>query len=308
MNLVYTSHHTPTQTAYWRHIMPACGRQTETCSSYRQRGVALVVVLWLLVLLTVIAASHARVVRTETRLASNHVEAGKARSLAEAGAHHAILELLVRDAAQRWPVNGSVRQVRYTDGLVAIAIRDTSGLIDINTAQPVLLETVLAALDVEPDRRRALVDATLDWRDKDHLRRLNGAEDDDYRRAGLRWAARDGAFSTVEELRYVLGMTNPLFERLAPYLTVHSGHAGVRLEYAPPWLAGVLTESQHALPSSASGGRAGSSVFHVTVRATSNAGTTASIDMVVRIAPADDQPYKILSWRAPARSTDVNTG
>jgi len=266
------------------------------------------VVLWLLVLLTVIAASHARVVRTETRLASNHVEAGKARSLAEAGAHHAILELLVRDAAQRWPVNGSVRQVRYTDGLVAIAIRDTSGLIDINTAQPVLLETVLAALDVEPDRRRALVDATLDWRDKDHLRRLNGAEDDDYRRAGLRWAARDGAFSTVEELRYVLGMTNPLFERLAPYLTVHSGHAGVRLEYAPPWLAGVLTESQHALPSSASGGRAGSSVFHVTVRATSNAGTTASIDMVVRIAPADDQPYKILSWRAPARSTDVNTG
>ena len=62
-----------------------------------QQGIALVVVLWLLVLMTVIAASHARIIRTETRLASNQVENSKARSLAEAGVHHAILELLVRD-------------------------------------------------------------------------------------------------------------------------------------------------------------------------------------------------------------------
>lgn len=274
----------------------------------RQQGIALVLVLWLMVLLTVIAASHARIIRTETRLASNQVEASKARSLAEAGAHHAIMELLVRDEAQRWPVNGSINRIRYEGSDVAIAVRDARGLIDINNVQAALLDAVLAGMGMEETRRKALVDATLDWRDKDNLKHLNGAEDDDYRRAGLQWAPRDGPFSSVEEFRYVLGMTNPLFEQLAPYLTVHSGQAAVKLEFAPPWLAGVLADTLAATtPGKTTWGRGGST-FHITVRATSKGGSTASLDMVVRIAPTSDQPYTILSWRTPARSITVSSG
>jgi general secretion pathway protein K len=274
----------------------------------RQHGIALVVVLWLLVLLTVIAASHARVIRTETRLASNQVEASKARSLAEAGAHHAIMELLVRDETQRWPVNGSVNHLRYQDGNVAIAIVDARGLIDINNVQAAQLNSVLAGMGMDEMQRLALVDATLDWRDKDHLKHLYGAEDDDYRHAGLRWAARDGPFSSIEEFRYVLGMTNPLFEQLAPYLTVHSGQAAINLDFAPPWLVSVLVGPQDVSTVGNTSGRGGGSTFHITVRATSNGGSTASLDLVVRIAPMSEQPYTILSWRAPARSTTLISG
>ncbi len=267
-----------------------------------QRGIALVVVLWLLVLLTVIAASHARVIRTETRLASNQVEAGKARSLAEAGAYHAILELLARDEEQRWPVNGSVNRIRYEDGEVTISIRDVRGLVDINSAPAALLDQVLAGTGMEETQRLALVDATLDWRDKDNLKHINGAEDDDYRHAGLKWAARDGAFSSVEEFRYVLGMTNPIFERLAPYLTVHSGQAGIKLEYAPPWLFSVLAETQDTQDTGNIKGRSRGTTFRITVWATSNGASSASLDAVVRIAASSDPAYTILSWRAPARS------
>ncbi|MGB5520544.1 MAG: PilX N-terminal domain-containing pilus assembly protein [Gammaproteobacteria bacterium] len=273
----------------------------------RQRGIALVIVLWLLVLLTVIAASHARIIRTETRLASNHVETGKARSLAEAGAHHAILELLVQDQAQRWPVNGRVNHIRFEDGEVAIAIRDTRGLIDINKAQPQLLEQVLTALGMEQEQRQALVDAIIDWRDKDNLRSLKGAEDDDYQRAGLRWAARDGAFSSVEELRYVLGMSNTLFERLAPYLTVHSDQADIKLDVAPAWLVTVLSDTADTLPSSVTS-QLGGLTCQITVWATSYGGSNASLDMVVRMTPQSPKPYTILSWRAPARSIDRSAG
>jgi general secretion pathway protein K len=267
-----------------------------------QKGIALVVVLWLLVLMTVIAASHARVIRTETRLASNQVEAGKARGLAEAGAHHAILELLVRDEEQRWPVNGSVNRIRYQDGDVAISIRDVRGLVDINKASAELLDQVLAGTGLEQEQRQALVDATLDWRDGDSLKHVNGAEDDDYRHAGLKWAARDGAFSSVEEFRYVLGMTNPLFERLAPYLTVHSEQTGIKLDYAPPWLFSVLSETQDIPSTGNVTARDRGSTFRITVWATSNGGSTASLDAVVRLAPRKDPAYTILSWRAPARS------
>ena len=273
----------------------------------RQRGIALVVVLWLLVLLTVIAASHSLAVRTETRLASNQVEASKTRGLAEAGAYHAIMELLVRDEALRWPVNGSVNHIRFEDGEVAISIRDARGLIDINKIQGAVLDTVLAGAGLEQTQRQALVDATLDWRDTDSLKRINGAEDDDYRRAGLKWAARDGVFSSVEEFRYVLGMTNPLYERLAPYLTVHSGQANIKLDAAPPWLVNVLTAEQDQ-PTTGNTTARGGSTFHITVWATSNGGSSASIDTVVRITATGNQAYTILSWRAPSRSTSRSTG
>lgn len=272
-----------------------------------QQGIALVVVLWLLVLMTVIAASHARIIRTETRLASNQVENSKARSLAEAGVHHAILELLVRDEELRWPVNGSINRIRYEGGSVAIAIRDVRGLVDINSASAALLDSVLAGTGIEETQRKALVDATLDWRDKDSLKRINGAEDDDYRLAGLKWAARDGAFSSVEEFRYVLGMTNPLFERLAPYLTVHSGQANITLDYAPPWLFSVLAETQESSTSANITRRNDGSTFQITVWATSNGGSSASLDAVVRIAATSDPAYTILSWRAPARSITDTT-
>ena len=273
-----------------------------------QRGIALVVVLWLLVLMTVIAASHARVIRTETRLAANQLDAGKARGLAETGASHAILELLVRDETLRWPVDGSVNRLQYIDGKVAIAIRDARGLVDINKAPSALLEKILGAAGVSEDQRQALAAAIIDWRDKDDLKQINGAEDSDYRRAGLQWAARDGAFSSVEEFRYVLGMTNPLFERLAPYLTVYSGQAKVQLDYAPPWLRSVLSTTEEDPATGATATRTGNT-FHITVRATSDGGSIASLDLVVRISARKDQEaYSVLSWRAPARSISRNSG
>ena len=46
---------------------------------------ALIVVLWLVVLLSIMAAGHSRNVRTDTTLAARQVQSAKARALAEAG-------------------------------------------------------------------------------------------------------------------------------------------------------------------------------------------------------------------------------
>jgi general secretion pathway protein K len=273
----------------------------------RQRGIALVLVLWLLVLLTVIAASHARNIRTETRLAANQVEAARAQALAEAGASHAVLELLVRDEQERWQADGTIYHLALDGGTVAVAIRDTSGLIDLNTVDAPLLDKVLAALGMDEVERAGLIGATLDWRDQDSLKHDNGAEDDDYRLAGIQWGVRDAAFSSVEEYRYVLGMTNTIFEQLAPYLTVHSKHRGVRLEYAPPWLLKVLDdangESAANLPATARNRNAAGSTYKISLWATTERNSTTSLDIVVKLNPDAAQGYTILSWRAPSWST-----
>ena len=299
---------------------PACHRRRPVRFGYRplpgmaagadrQRGIALVVVMWLVVLLTVIGSSHARNMRIETSLAFNHVGTARARALAEAGINRAIMELFVSDTATRWQFNGTAYQLQLDGGRVNIAIRDASGLLDLNKANAAQLEAVFDAAGAEEADSQRLADAILDWRDKDQLRRLHGAEDNDYRHAGLDWGSRDGPFASVDELRYVLGMTHELFERLAPYLTVHSSQNDVDLKYAPAWLFTVLTNrEQEATETPLVDDTQPAGPFHITAWATSNRGARASVEAVLSIARTGEEPYTILSWHEPARSRKMTPG
>jgi len=296
---------------------PARHRHKPVRYGERQRGIALVVVLWLVVLITVIGSSHARNMRIETSLAFNHVGTARARALAEGGINRAIMELFVDNTATPWPPDGTTRQLQLDSGRVNIAIRDASGLLDLNKADQAQLEAVLGAAGADDALRQELADAILDWRDKDTLRRLHGAEDTDYRHADLDWGSRDGPFASVDELRYVLGMTHELFERLAPYLTVHSARSDVNLKYAPAWLFSVLTsrerEDTEDLTDEADESLAGEDTqsagpFHITAWATSNRGARASLEAVLSIARSGEEPYTILSWREPARSRKMTPG
>ena len=131
----------------------------------RQHGMALIVVLWLIVLLSIMAAGHARNVHTDTRLASRQVEIAKARGMAEAGINHVILEMLSDDSNDEIPVDGSVFAVDIYDVQVTMAVRQASGLVDLNAADADLLDTVLQACGVEDVHRPSIVDAILDWRE-----------------------------------------------------------------------------------------------------------------------------------------------
>ncbi len=59
-----------------------------------RRGLALVTMCWVLVLLSLIAASFNRTTRTEINLTRNLIEAAEAEALANAGVYQAIYALL----------------------------------------------------------------------------------------------------------------------------------------------------------------------------------------------------------------------
>jgi general secretion pathway protein K len=269
-----------------------------------QDGMALIVVLWLVVLLSIMAAGHSRNVHTDTTLASRQVQSAKARALAEAGINHIILEMLAADSDRKLPVDGSLFSVRIGEDDVTIAVRDATGFIDLNAAKPELLDAALKACGVGEMARRDLVDAILDWRDGDDLRRLHGIEDDDYVAAGVAWTSRDGAFEAVDELKYLPGMSQARYDCLAPLVTVASGTSGLNMEYAPPALITALTgeEVPAAEPEDdgkSSGPRSGT--FHVYASASGSANTVAAIEAVVRISRASKTPFTIMDWREPPR-------
>ena len=271
----------------------------------RQDGMALIVVLWLVVLLSIMAAGHSKNVHTDTTLAARQVQSAKARALAEAGINHVILEMLAADSDRKLPADGSLFTVRVGDDAVTIAIRDATGFIDLNAAKPELLDAALKACGVGDIARRDLVDAILDWRDGDDLRRLHGIEDDDYLAAGVAWTSRDGAFEAVDELKYLPGMTQALYDRLSSFVTVHAGHGGLNMEYAPPALVAALTGEE--VPAAAPGddksrkGGPRNGTFHIYASASGTSGSLAAIEAVVKISRASQSPFTVLDWREPPR-------
>lgn len=276
-------------------------------TSFRQQGgMALIVVLWLIVLLSIMAAGHSRNAHTDTKLASRQIESAKARALAEAGINHVILEMLADNTDAALPVDGSVFTVKIYDDVVTMAIRDATGLVDLNAADPDLLGATLRACGIEENEERELVDAILDWRDKDDLAHLHGIEDEDYRAAGLPWSSRDGAFASIDELKYIPVINHDLFERLAAFVTVYSHRGGINLEYAPPALITALTgnEVRPATPEGTSRKTSGArnGTYHIYSSVAGGSGVNAALEVVVRISRSSGPPFTVLDWREPPRA------
>ena len=82
----------------------------------RQRGIVLVIVLWVLALLGIVAASFQRDTRVETRVTRNLVENAKAEALADAGVQRAMLGLLDPDDTKAWLANGTPYQLSLGEG------------------------------------------------------------------------------------------------------------------------------------------------------------------------------------------------
>jgi general secretion pathway protein K len=243
-------------------------------------------------------------VHTDTTLAARQVQSAKARALAEAGINHVILEMLAADSVRKLRTDGSLFDIRIGDDVVTIAIREASGLVDLNAAKPELLDAALGACNVGESARRELVDAILDWRDGDDLRRLNGVEDDDYVAAGVAWTSRDDAFEAVDELKYLPGMSQARYDCLAPFVTVYSGRGGLNMEYAPPALVAALTGEEMPAAEPGEDGRGSgprNGTFHVYASASGSAATVAAIEAVVRISRASQTPFTIVDWREPPR-------
>jgi general secretion pathway protein K len=198
-----------------------------------QRGVALVLVMWVAVLLTVIASSFIVERRTEMLVVRNSVSMARAEAVADAGVQRAVFEMYRTDnAPEGWKRDGTVYDWSFDNVPVKVEIRDESAKIDINTASDALLRGLFLSLGLADDEAARIVDAILDWRDADSFKRPNGAELPEYRAAGLSYGPANAPFQAIEELQLVLGMRPELYRRVAPLITVFSRQPGINPQLA----------------------------------------------------------------------------
>ena len=223
---------------------PLSRRHRGASAGTRQRGVALVLVLWVLVLLTTIAMSFVTTTRMETALTGNIRGEREARALVDAGIHFQILQLLRGDGIDGetgWPADGEFRTWSFAGRAIEIRAVPEAAWIDLNAASPDMLSGLMRAIGLDEGDATALANRILDWRDRDDDARPGGAEKPEYEAAGHPYGPRNGRFETVDELQQVLGVDRGIYRAVAPALTVHSRRRTVDLTYAPPLVLAALT-------------------------------------------------------------------
>ncbi len=201
--------------------------------SRQPRGVAFVLVMWVIAMLSVLLGSFALVARTEGLQSRHLFDTATARYAAEAGLNLAIYGLSQSDPEQKWMADGRPYSFVFDNVQIEVSLTDDSGKIDINAADPVALTNLFKGAGLEQEQAEQLADAIQDWRDPDDLTSLHGAERDDYRAAGLPYSPRNAPFETLSEIQQVFGMNYEIYSKIEPAITMFSGRSTPSAAYAP---------------------------------------------------------------------------
>jgi general secretion pathway protein K len=199
----------------------------------RDRGFALVSVLWGISILSLIASAMLTDAVVSRHLERNAWWRTRAEALAQAGVNRAVVGLMDARADVRWRIDAVPQTLSFGGADITISIEDELGKIDLNATDGDTLRRLFESAGADKALASALAARTLDWRTSEVGHSLNGASADSYRTAGLSYKPRGGAFQSVDELTLVLGMTPQLFERVAPALTVYSGRPFFDATVAP---------------------------------------------------------------------------
>ena len=287
----------------------------------RQEGAALVLVIWLATLLAVVASSFIFAARTDALVIRNSLSLARAEAIADAAVQRAVFEVYrIDNAPDAWRRDGSARLWAFDGAAVKVEMRDESARIDLNSASDALLRGLLVSTGLADEDANRLLDAILDWRDPDALKRLNGAEESDYRAAGLAWRPANAPFQAVEELQLVLGMRPEIYRRIAPMITVHSRQAGVTTQVAtrevllaipgltPEIVDDYIARREEALansqpiPALPQAGQFASPpsslVASIRAEAKLEDGTIFVRDAVALLRPIPRRPVTFLAWRS----------
>jgi general secretion pathway protein K len=269
-----------------------------------EKGIALIAVLWTLTLLSIIAASLSLETRTSARVARNTADNAAARAAADAGIQRAILDLVAQPGThpndEKFRADGTVYAWPFANSTVRISIRDEASKLDLNLAPEALLVRLFGSAGIDPGNAQSLADAIVDFRDPDNLRRPVGAEEPEYKDAGLAWGPKNAPFQSIEELQQVLGMTPEIYKRVAPKLTIYStvGPSDATAAADPP-----TPDADRAAFYSRSATNPPGVVFSIRAEARGSSGAIFVREAVVQKTPQNVVPYQILAWR---RGTNAN--
>lgn len=226
----------------------------------RERGLALVIVLWVVVSAALLVSAFVASVRSGTVQLSNDVTESRIGALLDAGLEIAAARLIDTDDQRRWSPNGQAHNIAFANAKLTIILRDPNGLIDLNKTDAEVLLNFFRDFTGSEIAAQHFHDMIMKIRGENAENKLRGqeAEEDDDPKQGigggieLRSAKKKTAaigtsrvrmkekgseeakrdtksdeldrpvFLDATQLRQLDGMYLDLYQQIIPFLTVYN--------------------------------------------------------------------------------------
>lgn len=201
-----------------------------------ERGVALLVVLWVMAAATMLVMAFNATVRSGLSFVRAEVGLSQSEAIADAGVEIAVARLIDENAAQKWFPDGETRSVDFAGRRLHIRITDPNGLVDLNKADKALLLEFFKRSASSDSTARVLTDQIIAARNaaekasRNLVRSANLAAPS-FSEFDVRPHAP--AFLDVGEARRLDGMSAALYRKVAPFLTVYSADGSINPLSAP---------------------------------------------------------------------------
>lgn len=273
----------------------------------RDRGFALVLVLWALLLLSVLASSFLLEARAGKAIANTEVLQLRGRMLADGAINRAILSLLDPRDPLRLPLDGTSREIDFLGERVLLSCESEAGKIDLNAASLQQLRAIFQAQGSPKDDAEFIARQIEIWRSPVRNSPVESLLAP-YIEAGRTYGPRFAPFRSIDELRLVIGMNDALQAAVAPFMTVWSSSGTVDLSVANDALLRVLAAGSDNFASAQltarqNGNAAGAGRVAAVGEVLTIVVTAELSDMTVRrsasiqISGDRNEPYRVLAWQ-----------
>ena len=187
----------------------------------KQKGVALLAVLWLAVALSMMALATSYLVRTETEAVRNQIESQQGYYLARGGIEAAVYSM-TRPPVPQTPAGGEIRQeaefvpgqrwlqYEFAGGQCIVEVVPENAKLNVNQAEADQLAALFSTMGLPAVPSAELAAAIVDWRSP-RASDVGNLFDAFYANLPQSYLARHAPLEQLEELLPVRGMTPDLF-------------------------------------------------------------------------------------------------
>lgn len=211
-----------------------------------RQGMILIVVLWAVSLMTLTVVALSAISQKSLSLAGAETGLMRSELALEAGAAAAYAMIIAETPENRVYFNGQPVKIDTGSGRIAeVSIRDASGLIDLNRAQPVLIEQFMKKNASDPVAAGLLIEAIAALRPQpkpgsgQDANAGEGNQTQQQRQGGQATAGQPGANQTeagarpppvaiaaIGQLYGIEKVPDAVLDKLLPLITLYSSQAG----------------------------------------------------------------------------------
>ncbi len=200
--------------------------------SASNRGIALIIVMISIFVLTMLAAGFAYSMKVEMKLARHASNETELQWLGRSGVEYCRW-ILVQQAScpaepydamnQTWAggaggpcstnevLAGVEKEIFLNNGSFTWKITDLESKMNINTANEAMLQQAMILMGVGPADTAPVVNSILDWIDPDDNKRMDGAENAYYESLEPSYSAKNGPIDDISELLFINGIAPELY-------------------------------------------------------------------------------------------------